>query len=570
MFSHEFSPFRILKVCLFGIVLAGCAITKPSQNSFQASIQVREWDFKADKSGKFYEMEDECTPDLTKDQNAFVLIHGIYGDEDTFGKLQEKLTFDPDLARLGPSAVYLMEYWSSRYFPNFQSLSELGRTFKRRVEDLVDCKDPKTIIIIAHSQGGLIAKEAVLSWREKGDDRDILDRTKLILIGTPNSFSTFAAYNNLIVNTIFAPITHVTSIFTLPFFGKAYVYNRQAFDMADTLFFDAKKDWTGVNRSKFMLNHIAKWGKHFPEGVRDKPKTYAIVGVKGLFNDFALNDGIVHSSTLLFAGIPAQRVHNVPYRHFDDVASVDSDHHRTFAAIKKIVLGKLDEGLTTDNADKSGQQLSPFKDLPYSIVTFVMDQKLSTDPDENAEEPMEVKFQGIDLDGEKTFIEEVEDVKKRAKSDFLITFLGSIGKLVILPFQTLLNFAYPATHFEDYVQRVKSGDPESRWKIMRLPDIVLDGPHKGRIYLSRESRVKSWFFEMAKDTNGIVEYAITDKDSSDPNVGCVWEYPIHWESQTNFSFSNNVKKIKLQPNAVNYIKVELENDGIKLSRAGCA
>jgi triacylglycerol esterase/lipase EstA (alpha/beta hydrolase family) len=190
----------------------------------QANILVSQWDFKADKSGEFYEMKEECKPGPTKVNNAFVLIHGIYGDEDTFDRLQDELTFDPDLAKLGPFSVYLMEYWSKRYLPNFQSLSELGRTFKRRIEELVDCKKPNEIIIIAHSQGGLIAKEAVLSWREKGDDRGILEKTKLILIGTPNSFSTFAAYNNLFVNSIFAPITWVTGIFTAPF-GKAFVYN---------------------------------------------------------------------------------------------------------------------------------------------------------------------------------------------------------------------------------------------------------------------------------------------------------------------------------------------------------
>lgn len=572
MFSQETSPLRIYTIFLFVIFLAGCSFTKPSKNSFQANIQVSEWDFKANQSGEFYQMEDQCKPGPTEKENAFVLIHGMYGDEYTFDRLQDKLTFDPDLAKLGPSAVYLMEYWSSRYFPNFQSLSELGRAFKRRVEDLVDCKDPKTIIIIAHSQGGLIAKEAVLAWKENGDDKgkDILGITKLVLIGTPNSFSTYAAINNLFVNSLFGPITYVTGIFSVPF-GKAFVYNRQAFDMAGSILPYPQKDWSDLSRSKFMLNHIARWGERFPKGVRDMPKTYAIVGVKNLFDNFALSDGIVHSDTLLFAGIPAQRVRYVPYQHFDDVAAVDDEHHRTFKVIKDIVSGKLDEVETPDNSDKSAQQLSPYKDLPYSIVTFVMEQRLSTDRQEIAEMPIKVKLQGIDLDGKRPFLEEeYKDLKKRAKSDISIAFLGLIGRLVLLPFQTLLNFAYPVTHMEDYVQRKKSGDPEPRWKIMRLPDIVLDGPHKGRIYLSRETSERSWFFGMAKDKNGIVEYGITDKDTSDPNGVCTWEYPIHWESQANSSPSNNVKKIKLQQNAVNYIKVELNNDGIKLTRVGCA
>jgi triacylglycerol esterase/lipase EstA (alpha/beta hydrolase family) len=570
MLSHETSPIWIFTIFLFVIVLAGCAITKPSKNSFQATIQVSEWDFKADQSGEFYEMEDKCMPGPIKDQNAFVLIHGIYGDEDTFDRLQEELTFDSDLTKLGSSSVYLMEYWSSRFFPNFQSLSELGQAFKSRVEELVDCKNPKTLIIIAHSQGGLIAKEAVLSWKEKGDDKGILEKTKLVLIGTPNSFSTFAAYNNLFVNSLFAPLTYVTGIFSAPF-GKALVYNRQAFDLADSILPYSQKDRPGLNRSKFMLNHIAKWGEYFPKGVIDQPKTYAIVGIRSLFNEFALSDGIVHSDTLLFAGIPAQRVRYVPYRHFDDVAAVDNEHHRTFKVIKDIVLGKLDEAEEgANNADKFAQRLSPFKDLSYSLVTFVMKQRLLTDLGENAEGPVKVKFLSIDLDGEKPFLEgEYEDLKKRVKSDFLITSLGLIGELVLLPFQTLLNFAYPATHMEDYVQRVKSGDMEPKWRIMRLPEIVLDGPHKGTIYLSRKSNKKSWFFGMSKDENGIVKYAITDKQTSASNENCAWEYPIQWEFQMNSRPSNNVRKITLQPNAVNYIKVELNHEAVKLTRVGC-
>ncbi|GJL62149.1 MAG: hypothetical protein NPIRA04_08030 [Nitrospirales bacterium] len=577
MFSHETSPVRIFTLFLFVIVLAGCAITNPSKNSFQATIQVSEWDFKADKSGEFYEMEDECTSGPAKEKNAFVLIHGIYGDEDTFDRLQDELTFDPELEH---SSVYLMEYWSSRFFPNFQSLSELGRAFKRRVEELEDCKHPDAINIIAHSQGGLIAKEAVLAWKEKGDTKDmeILNKTKLVLIGTPNSFSTYAGYNNLFVNSLFAPITYVTGIFSAPF-GKAFVYNRQAFDMADSLTPSSHKDWSGLNRSKFMLDHIARWGEHFSEGVMDMPKTYAIVGIKSLFDNFGLSDGIIHADTLLFAGIPAQRVRYVPYRHFDDLVSVDNEYHRTFIAIKDIVLGKLDEAATTSHADTSAQELSPFKDLSYSLVTFVMERRLSTDREENIEEQVKVKLQGIDLDGERPFIEEeksfieegYEDLKSRVKPDISTSILASIGKLVLLPFQTLLNLVYPVTHVEDYAQRVKSGGVEPKWRIMRLPDIVLDGVHKGIIEVS--NRETGWFLGMFGAEYGRVQYAITDGPDDNNDTACTASYPIIWESSTNSSLptdKNKITKINLQRNAVNYIKVELDDNEIKLTRVGCA
>ncbi|GJL65609.1 MAG: hypothetical protein NPIRA05_05800 [Nitrospirales bacterium] len=550
---------RLLASFLAFIFSAGCAM-----NSFQATVQVSEWRLRAGQSGEFKEMNDECTSESTE-QNAFVLIHGIYGDEDTFGQLQDTLRKDEEL---GQSDVYLMEYWSSRFFPNFQSLSELGQAFKIRIEQLVDCKKPETIIIIAHSQGGLIAKEAVLAWKEKGDPKGILGKTKLVLIGTPNSFSTYAGYNNLFVNSLFAPITYVTGIFSAPF-GKAFVYNRQAFDMADSIRPFHSIDSVDLFRSKFMLNHIAKWGEYFPTGVFNNPKTYAIVGIKNLFDNYGLSDGIVHADTLLFAGIPDQRVRYVPYRHFDDLVSIEEKHHRTFTIIKNIASGKLDKTEVTPNADKSAQKLSPFKNLPYSLVTFVMEQSLTTNHDENDKDQTKVELQGIDLDGKRPFLETIES---RAKSDISTTILGSIGRLVLLPFQSLLNLAYPATHIENYVQRVKSGRAEPKWRIRRLPDIVLDGDHEGIIEVSRRREGTSWYSKFfGTDDEGYVHYRITD-DPDYQKSTCRASYPIIWAPSKNSSLTttdNTTPKIRLQRNAVNYIKVELTENEISLTRVGC-
>ena len=320
MFGRKKIQIRLFPLFVLVIIITGCSITNPSKNSFEATIQTSEWDSNANQYSKFVDTKAKCNSG-TKSKNAFVLIHGIYGDENTFERLPDELISDTEL---GPSSVYLMEYWSSKFFPNFQSLSGLGRDFKMRVEQLEDCIGPDTIIIIAHSQGGLIAKEAVLAWKDEGDKKNLLGKTKLVLIGTPNSFSTYAAYNNLIVNSIFAPVTWMTGIFAAPF-GKAFVYNRQAFDMADNIFPIGSGDRPGLFRSRFMLNHIAKWGAYFPSGIMDKnkPETYAIVGVKNLFDHYDLSDGVVHSTTLLFGGIPANRVHHVPYRHFGGEAAVD-------------------------------------------------------------------------------------------------------------------------------------------------------------------------------------------------------------------------------------------------------
>ena len=371
------SHLRVFILFLLFLPSLGCAFKNPSKNSFRAAFIPNEWDVKGDGGpGEFYEMKDGCKPKSFSDDQTFVLIHGIYGDKDTFYELPKYLY---DRVRV---SIFMMEYWSNRWFPNFQSLSELGRAFKVGLEEIVYCRKPKELIIIAHSQGGLIAKESVLSWIEEDDPREILDRTKLILIGTPNNFSTYAALNNLFVNSLYAPVTVVTGLLSVPLFDKAFVYNRQAYDMAEDL--SGLNDllvWMGIGegkkfRSRFMTNHITKWGEKFPSGVRvkDKPKTYAIVGIRDLYNDFALSDGIVHSDTFLYAGIPSERVHYVPYRHFDAIAAVDNSFHLTLDAIEKI-LKPVENPEENLEVNKNKQNLSPFQSFPYSLVTFVTEKK---------------------------------------------------------------------------------------------------------------------------------------------------------------------------------------------------
>lgn len=567
--------FSFFPIFLLLLASSGCAIKNPSVNSFQSTLTVHEWVDKAGEESDFQQINNYECP--TTNNKTFVLLHGIYGDEDTFDKLPKILK---DTYR--GSSVYVMNYWSSQFLPNFQSLSELGRAFKKRIEELVDCKNPQELIIIAHSQGGLIAKEAVLAWKEK-DDKGILEKTKLILIGTPNSFSTYAAYNNLIVNSIFAPVTWVTGLFTAPF-GKAFVYNRQAFDMADNIFPVGSGDQPGLFRSRFMLNHIAKWGKNFPLGVmdKDKPKTYAIVGVKNLFDHYDLSDGVVHSNTLLLGGIPAHRVHHVPYRHFGEeaaVAAVDDEHHRTFKAIKEIVLGKLDEAENSPNLDASAQKLSPYKDLPYSIVTFVMEEShpnielesilletekppISEDEGqaeglEKAEEPM------IDT---KNLKREYAQIKRRLNRGVSTGFLKFIGTILALPFEALQGLMYPVVNTAE----TRAGDSESpKWEIKHLPVIVLKGVHEGLIEVRNTEKSSLW--GMLGTEDGRVHYRITD-DPDDPSVSkavCEENYSILWDSSTNPSLPNS-KNIKIQRNAVNYIKIELDNDEITLTRVGCA
>jgi len=81
---------------------------------------------------------------------TFVLIHGIYGDEKTFGELPFLLACD-----YKGSSVYTTKYWSSQWLPNFQRLKDLGREFQYFLEKIHDfekncqrlCETPPSVII---------------------------------------------------------------------------------------------------------------------------------------------------------------------------------------------------------------------------------------------------------------------------------------------------------------------------------------------------------------------------------------------------------------------------------------
>ena len=248
---------------------------------------------------------------------VFILIHGIYGGKDTFGSLPHLLA-----SRYKSASVYSMTYWSSQFLPNFQRITDFGTDFQIMLQDIFTLETNKDIIIIAHSQGGLIARDALVKLSLNGRG-DILERVKLIMVGTPNFGALYAKYNNLLVNSLFAPFTYLFSLIGIPFWDnpsfKAFVYNRQAFDMnpleEKTLFFETFDKVV----QPYVGQLAMQWGDSFLSYPTEPvPKIYAIAGVKNILGDYDLSDGIVHTTNLLFAGVPSNRVAYVPYKHFGE------------------------------------------------------------------------------------------------------------------------------------------------------------------------------------------------------------------------------------------------------------
>lgn len=506
--------------------MVGCSHSNPSLNSFQATIS----------SQKIPSIQTNQTepPREIPNNKIIILVHGIYGDSDTFGNLSHFLLDDPDI---GIQSVYVTEYWSSRFFPNFQRLADLGVELEQLLDTVATAHPRSEVVVIAHSQGGLIARSAILKLKENGRT-DILNRMKLVMIGTPNYASLYATYNNLLVNSLFAGITYGTTLVTGGL-TPPLVYNRQAYDMGY-----AKLDIPGgADRiSPFMENMLLRWGKAFPAGTNINPKVYAIVGVRNLFDHFDLSDGVVHSLNTLSVGLPSTRVYYVPYKHFGSEATIEDNSHQSYAAIKKI----LREG---NGQVSSEQRLSPFSDFLISQVMFVEQEA------KGAPKLSVTQFStSLKLQPEKSVATKGKEVVRRINRDPSGQLLRTAFQLTIFPFELLQAFIIvPVTVWD------KRHAPEPQWNMLRLPQEILEGEYEGTIQISRPQKGKGWLGGLWERTeHAYINFGITNISSKE-ETQCRVEYPIDWgnANKADEAATDSLWRAKLtiSPNSVNVIRV---------------
>ena len=538
--GHDIHLF--LTVLLFA-TLTGCAVTTPSLNSFQANINYK----------KKVPPQTETTQKVGG-KKIIVLVHGIYGDAETFGDLADILLRDPNL---NVEAVYIAEYWSSRIFPNFQRLADLGAEFEKHLDSIASNEPNAEVIVIAHSQGGLIARNAILAMKDK-ERTDILDRMKLIMIGTPNYASLFATYNNLVVNSVFAPVTYGLSLATLTL-APPLVYNRQAYDMANT-----RVDLIGGrdNLSPFMENMVLRWARAFPTGTNERPKVYAIVGVLNLLDQYDLSDGVVHSLSTLFVGVPAQRIHYVPYKHFGAEAAIEDDSHYTYRAIKVI----LKEG--TDPV-ASNQRLSPIPNLSISTLMFVTPAKPG---------PVKVRVTSFSPSRKNQTEGSLVTMSKNMRANhggLVELFSRYIIQLAIFPFQILQTFNEAPVLFWDHPR-----DPKPQWAMLKEPTTDVDGEFDITMRVSREvSRTEegtSWFWGLGQGRTEYAEVNFSIANSVDATgAPCRIECPVNWEGEDRNAkeAASENSKLTIAPNSVSLIEVDTrkneDKDMVIISTGSC-
>lgn len=508
--------------------LVGCTHTTLSLNPFQAKIIYKK-NATANRSANLQEPES---------RRVVILVHGLYGDDKTFGDLANIIIEDQSLRA---ASVYTMKYWTNRLFPNFQRLADLGAEMEKHLITIASNEPSAEIVVIAHSQGGLITRNAVLSLKDKSNDA-LLDRIRVVMIGTPNYASLYATYNNLIVNSVFAPITYVSTLITSTLLPPL-VYNRQAYDMAQL----GVPGFQNPDRSfpPFMRNMILRWARAFPTGTNGSPKMYAIVGVKNLLGHYDLSDGVVHSLNTLFVGLPGRRVHYVPYKHFGEEATIEGESHHTYKVIRKILTDN-------DETDSGEQRLLPFPDITVSWVTFVGQV---TDKDEDEE----VEIEHVSLEpassahASENRFDAVKRVAATKKREFRSDPGRTIGNLMFFlgtyPFELLQTLIEPSVEIYD-----GRHDPRPEWQLLTVPGEVMEGEYEASVSLSRRTKGEGWF--RGKEKTKVTIPISNTHDAASTN--CRVEYPIQWGSRTQEESDQRLaspnQNLRIIPNSVNFIE----------------
>ena len=143
----------------------------------------------------------------------------------------------------------------------------------------------------------------------------------------------------------------------------------------------------------------------------------------------------------------------------------------------------------------------------------------------------------------------------------------SVGIALSWPFNLLQSLVHPMVNWADDNSNRAAGVRDPEWEIRRFPTIVFQGSHNGHITVGREVKDSGIFPWSNSKQYAQVNFLITDAES-DPDKVCEASYVIPWDDLDE-DRSSGGKKIRLQPNSVNYIKIEFHQNEIKLIREGC-
>ena len=121
-------------------------------------------------------------------RTALVLVHGLFSSPDTWARFDELIASDADLANL---TVLHFRYASPKFnfnpmrqIPDLDVIADSLRTYLEN-----DAKDYDSLILVSHSQGGLIIQRFLARTVTDAHGRDLQRIIGIIMFACPNSGS---------------------------------------------------------------------------------------------------------------------------------------------------------------------------------------------------------------------------------------------------------------------------------------------------------------------------------------------------------------------------------------------
>jgi hypothetical protein len=121
-----------------------------------------------------------------------VFIHGLFSRAKTWGRMQELVEADPELA--GLAAVRLFSYESRPFrFNPARRVAEIDDIADRLHTYLhTDLRDAESVILVSHSMGGLVVQRFLARTLARARGRDLARISRIVLFCCPNQGSDFA------------------------------------------------------------------------------------------------------------------------------------------------------------------------------------------------------------------------------------------------------------------------------------------------------------------------------------------------------------------------------------------
>jgi pimeloyl-ACP methyl ester carboxylesterase len=119
-------------------------------------------------------------------RTAVVLVHGLFSSAKTWNCFTNLISSDPELARF---SLAPFEYATPRFklnplqsIPDFDTLAESLQTFIA-----VDLAAYESIVLVSHSQGGLIIQRYLAWMISRGRARELVRIRRIVMFACPNS-----------------------------------------------------------------------------------------------------------------------------------------------------------------------------------------------------------------------------------------------------------------------------------------------------------------------------------------------------------------------------------------------